>query len=87
MEVLDKLLAKLKCKPKTFQIHVTDIKTRSCGNCMHHRSRTSGYAESCMHYPTAQLIEVNNKVCKPNEREHWSPKQYGVISRFFMWLF
>ena len=87
MEILDKILAKVKRK-STFNITVTDIKTRSCGNCEHFRRGVAGgKPETCMHYPTAQMIEVNNKVCKPNERELWSPKKHGVISRFFIWLF
>ena len=87
MEVLNKLWDKvgLKKKHKPVIIKISNPVMKSCGNCDHYK-REPGL-DKCMHYPAASIHEVNLKVCKPEERPLWSEKRYGVISRFFIWLF
>lgn len=87
MEVLDNILKKMGAKkPKPVVINITDLSTKSCGNCNHYH-RTASLLDKCMHYPAACINEVNTKVCTPNERKYWAPKERGLFGRFFHWLF
>lgn len=87
MEALRKWWVSIKPKKKykPVVINISSPVTKSCGNCDHYK-REPGF-DKCMHYPAADINEVNVKVCKPDERKLWSEKKYGLISRFFIWLF
>lgn len=92
MEVLDQVLAKMgvKKKFKPVVINIIDIKTKSCGNCQHLKKPIASRGQishRCMHYPDANIIDVVNKICTTSERKLWTPKQDGVLTRFFHWLF
>lgn len=89
MITLAEFLSKLgiKKKPKTFTLNITSVQTKSCGNCTHHRKDHGQMRHLCMHYPETEITEVVNKVCSVTERQLWSEKKHGVISRFFKWLF
>lgn len=89
MEVLNKLWNKVgvKKKPQGIVINISSVTTKSCGNCMHERKPASHSVHyTCAHYPNASMTEVINTVCTVKERQLWTERQFGLLTRFRKWL-